>query len=75
MPHWFLLWDILIMKESLQDNNEKPKQIPNIFRLYQNYPNPFNPTTKIKYEIQALPNLPKGEALVQSKFMIYLEMK
>ncbi len=45
---------------------------PNEFYLYQNYPNPFNPTTKIKYSIQAPPNLPfqrnpygKREALVQ----------
>ena len=41
--------------------------VPMKFTLEQNYPNPFNPTTKIKYTIQAPPNLPKGEALVQLK--------
>ncbi len=52
---------------SVKESENKKVYYPDKFVLYQNYPNPFNPTTKIKYDIQAPPNLPKGEALVQLK--------
>ena len=54
-------------KYSILTSVNENKIYPDKFVLYQNYPNPFNPTTKIKYDIQAPPNLPKGEALIQLK--------
>ena len=40
--------------------NPISNQIPNRYFLYQNYPNPFNPVTKIKFDIPAPLNPPKG---------------
>ena len=39
----------------LSDVVDEQTDIPNAFYLNQNYPNPFNPSTKIKYQIPALP--------------------
>jgi hypothetical protein len=44
-------------------------EVPQSFSLSQNYPNPFNPSTKIKFDIPAPLNPPKGGTL--TRIVIY----